>query len=151
MSSDNYYTLREDTDGLWRVYHGFMSNLEDGFPATSVASEGYATEAEALAFYRVQPSGWEERYYSEYGLLVEDSTEELKRLRFAYFQQWPEDLAEEWATDYRGEVLSGARLEAKSNPNAGLLAWAERYMAERGIEPTQPGDTLADRVARGEA
>jgi hypothetical protein len=41
--------------------------------------------------------------------------------------------------------------QPQARPNAGLEAWANRYMDERGIEPTPEGQTLADHVARGEA
>lgn len=105
MSSDNYYAIRQDsTDGLWYLYHGFMSTLEDGFPATSKRSEGYATEVEVLSFYRAQSQGFMESYYSEYGLIDEGSEDELRAARLEFFRRWPEDLAEDWAAPYRAEL-----------------------------------------------
>ena len=58
-------------------------------------------------------------------------------------------LAEDIQVILGGEVPVEVPVEV--NPNAGLAAWADRYMAERGIEPTPEGQSLADRVARGEA
>jgi len=102
MSSDNYHAIRQDpTDGLWYLYHGFMSTLEDGFPAGSKQSGGYATEAEVLSFYR---QGFVENYYSEYGLIDEGSEDELRAARLEFFRRWPEDLAEDWAAPYRAEL-----------------------------------------------
>lgn len=73
MSSDNYFTIKRDpADGLWYLYGGAMSNLEDGRLATTRGSDGFATESEALAFYAAQRSGFGEDYYSEYGLIDED-------------------------------------------------------------------------------
>jgi len=105
MSSDNYHAIRQDpTDGLWYLYHGFMSSLEDGFPATSKHSEGYATEAEVLSFYRAQSQGFMESHYSEYGLISEGSEDQLRAARLEFFRRWPGDLAEDWAAPYRAEL-----------------------------------------------
>jgi len=105
MSSDNYYTIRQNPeDGLWYLYHGFSSNLEDGFPATSVRSAGFELEEDALEFYREQPQGFMESYYSEYGLLLEPDDSELQELRIGNFKRWPEDLDEDWAAPYREET-----------------------------------------------
>jgi len=107
MSSDNYYTVRQNPeDGLWYLYHGFASSLEDGFPAVSVRSQGYETQEEVLDFYDRQPQGFMENYYSEYGLLVEPSNEELRDLRVGNFRRWPEDLDEDWAAPYREETYA---------------------------------------------
>ena len=70
MSADNYYCVKRAKDGLWYLYHGSMSMLEDGFPATRLVSEGLSTREEALALYN--PSAWE--FYSEYGLIEEGET-----------------------------------------------------------------------------
>jgi len=60
-----------------------------------------------------------------------------------------------WEVAQRVDVRSALHIEdsksADDRPNAGLEAWADRYMEERGIEPTPEGESLADRVARGEA
>lgn len=106
MSSDNYYALRQSTeDGLWYLYHGFMSNLEDGFPAESKRSQGFGSEAEALSFYGAQDQNFMASYYSEYGLIDEGTSEELLELRLGFFQRWPGDLDEQWADRYRDETF----------------------------------------------
>lgn len=104
MSSDNYHTIRQDESGSWRIYHGFMSNLEDGFPAERPQSPEFTTEEEASSFYWSQPQGFMENYYSEYGLILEPEASELLETRLNYFRQWPEDLAEEWNAPYRAEA-----------------------------------------------
>lgn len=71
MSADNYFTVKFNREDLrWYVLHGFMSNLEDGYPAVanerSQSFEGYE-EAMAEAF-RLDGDG----YGSEYGVIQED-------------------------------------------------------------------------------
>lgn len=101
MSSDNYYTTRQE-DGKWYLFHGFMSNLEDGFYATGRDSPAFDTETEVLAFYWEKNDGsFMGPYYSEYGLINEGDPVYLSHLREAYFEKWPEDRNEEWTKEYR--------------------------------------------------
>lgn len=85
MSADNYFTVKQDPEnGYWYVYHGFMSNLEDGFPAVTQFSEEFLSEKDAQAFYwDMQPEFW-----SEYGLIEEPDDEELRPLREEYIAKW---------------------------------------------------------------
>lgn len=85
MSADNYYTVKQAKDGLWYLYHGFMSNLEDGSPATSRHSEGFSSRLEAFNAY--DPND-----YSEYGLIEEGETmtaqEQYEKLKDWYADQF---------------------------------------------------------------
>lgn len=68
MSSDNYYTvLKDSSDGLWYLHHGFASDDE---PSPRKASPGFSTRAEAIGFYLDQDHSFlSGNYYSEYGLV----------------------------------------------------------------------------------
>lgn len=74
MSSDNYYTLKFNRDTRrWHLVHGFMSTLEDGWPATVRNDDtGFESYSEALNYYNSLDHGFMGNGYSEYGLIEED-------------------------------------------------------------------------------
>ena len=74
MSSDTYHTVKFNRDtGRWYLVHGFMSTLEDGWPATiRNGDDGFDSHSEALAYYKSLDRGFMGSGYSEYGLIEED-------------------------------------------------------------------------------
>lgn len=74
MSSDNYFTIKFNKDTRrWHLVHGFMSTLQDGWPATVRNDDaGFKSHSEALAHYDSLDHGFMGNGYSEYGLIEED-------------------------------------------------------------------------------
>lgn len=74
MSSDNYYTIKFNKDtGRWHLVHGFMSTLQDGWPATTRNGDtGFESESDAMKYYAALDGGFMGDGYSEYGLIEED-------------------------------------------------------------------------------
>lgn len=74
MSSDNYYTFKLNRDTRrWHLVHGFMSTLQDGWPATVRNDDtGFESYSEALNYYNSLDHGFMGEGYSEYGLIDED-------------------------------------------------------------------------------
>ena len=74
MSSDDYYTIKLNADDAkWYLTHGFMSTLENGWPATiRNGDEGFDNREDALAYYNALDHGFMGSGYSEYGLIEED-------------------------------------------------------------------------------
>ena len=74
MSSDNYYTIKFNKDtARWHLVHGFMSTLEDGWPATiREDNTGFESYNAAFEHYKSLDHYFMGNGYSEYGLIEED-------------------------------------------------------------------------------
>lgn len=74
MSSDNYFTIKFNKDTVrWHLVHGFMSTLQDGWPATlRKGDEGFDSYNTAFEHYKSLDHGFGGDGYSEYGLIDED-------------------------------------------------------------------------------
>jgi len=59
VSSDNYYTIKFNRDtGQWHLVRGFMSTLNDGWPATiRKGDEGFDSYGDAARSYYDGPDG----------------------------------------------------------------------------------------------
>lgn len=147
MSSDNFHTIRQDKgDGLWYLYHGSMSNLQDGFPATAKAHlEGFESWDAAFDFYRDQPTDFMQTFYSEYGLIREPEAAELEATRGAFFARYPEALEEEWAVEFlrqsEEEKAQDAQATGVDVPTTGATT----------LEEHSPGDVPEPLPAAAEA